>query len=183
MVKHVRGPEDRQIPDFRIIWDPYLDITVVMTEQKFINFVSDLDRQTKKVTSQVPVAHDKTASHHLATLIDSYILEGFRFSWLDKTGGPQTIIVSLSEELHQQSECVLPHTCQQPKDIISSRLTLLVSEPGTAEPVSCFSFYSLWVRAVAEFVRLDPSCQLLLLRRLPDKWNEGCIRVLELNSR
>ncbi|GAQ03597.1 hypothetical protein ALT_0918 [Aspergillus lentulus] len=104
MVKHVRGPEDRQIPDLVIIWTPYLDITVVVTEQEFINSVSDLDRQTKKVTSQVPVAHDKTAPHHLATLIDSYILEGFRFSWLDKIGGSRTLIIYLPEELHQQSE-------------------------------------------------------------------------------
>lgn len=104
MVKHVRGPEDRQIPDLVIIWTPYLDITVVVTEQEFINSVSDLHRQTKKVTSQVPVAHDKTAPHHLATLIDSYILEGFRFSWLDKIGGSRTLIIYLPEELHQQSE-------------------------------------------------------------------------------
>jgi hypothetical protein len=75
-----------------------------MTEQEFINSVSDLDRQTKKVTPQVPVAHDQTASHHLATLIDSYILEGFRFSWLDKIGRSQMLIIYMSEELHQQSE-------------------------------------------------------------------------------
>jgi uncharacterized protein YcbX len=104
MVKHMRGSEDCQIPDLVVIWSPYLDITVVMTEQEFINSVSDLDRQTKKVTPQVPIAHDQTASHHLATLIDSYILEGFRFSWLDKVGRSQMLIINLSEELHQQSE-------------------------------------------------------------------------------
>jgi hypothetical protein len=44
MVKDMRGSEDSQMSDLLVIWSPYLDITVEMTEQEFINSVSDMDR-------------------------------------------------------------------------------------------------------------------------------------------
>ncbi|EAW08693.1 uncharacterized protein ACLA_096260 [Aspergillus clavatus NRRL 1] len=65
-------------------WPSYLDRVVLLTKQQLVNPESDMDWQPEKMTTQISVTHDETASDYLAALLDSYVLEAVQFFWFRK---------------------------------------------------------------------------------------------------